>query len=367
MKLLICPDKFKGTLDARRVAWAIARGWRSVWPADKLDLMPISDGGDGFGALLSEMLGGNPHRVRTLNAAHLPCVTTWWWEPNSRTAIVESARTIGLAMLSAGRFHPFELDTFGLGKVLQAAIDKGARRIFVGIGGSATNDAGFGLARSIGWKFLDAQGRQIRTWTKLPGLRNIQPPDPLPKLPDIIVAVDVKNPLLGRNGATRIYGPQKGMRPQDFPAAERALAQLARVTRRHFQTDFASIPGAGAAGGLGFGLIALFGARMKSGMDLFAQSAKLDRRIKSADLVITGEGSIDKSTLMGKGAGYVAEKCKRAGLPCVGIGGVVTQEGKTAFTDALALTDFTGLDQAKARPAFWLRHAAAHLARTGPS
>jgi glycerate kinase len=167
MKVLVVPDKFKGTLTAAAAAEAMARGWRKARPQDQLDLLPMSDGGDGFGEVVSALLQASPQTVKTVDAAHSPRHATWWWERKTKTAIIESAKIIGLAMLPPGKFHPFELDTFGLGAGLRAAQAEGATRILVGIGGSATNDGGFGVARALGWKFLDERGKQIECWTKL--------------------------------------------------------------------------------------------------------------------------------------------------------------------------------------------------------
>ena len=264
LKVLIAPDKFKGTLSAGEAAAAIARGWRNVRPADKLDLLPISDGGDGFGEVISALLRAKPHTVKTEDAAHRLCETTWGWEAKTKTAIIESATVIGLAMLPPGKFHPFELDTFGLGAVLRAAQAKGAKGILVGIGGSATNDGGFGLARALGWKFVDKLGHPVERWTELHRLSCVHSSELRP-FENVTVAVDVQNPLLGPRGATRVYGPQKGLRPDDFDLAERCLGQLASVMAREFKRDFAQAPGAGAAGGLGFGLLAFLGARLEIG------------------------------------------------------------------------------------------------------
>ena len=213
LRVLIAPDKFKGTLSARKAAQAIARGWHKARPADALELLPISDGGDGFGEAMSALLGGKPQRIQTRDAAHRHIKATWWWAAKTQTAIIESAKVIGLAMLPRGKFHPFQLDTFGLGAVLQAAHDRGARQIIVGVGGSATSDGGFGLARSLGWRFCDAAGNVLEKWMQLPELATTHPPLPRLKL-RMVVALDVTNPLLGVRGATRVYGPQKGMRPE---------------------------------------------------------------------------------------------------------------------------------------------------------
>jgi glycerate kinase len=286
----------------------------------------------------------------------------------SKTALIESARTIGLTRLPPKKFHPFELDTFGLGAVLRAASLTGARRCIVGIGGSATNDGGFGLARALGWKFLDDDGKAIERWTDLPALAAIVEPPRRRWFDELIVAVDVQNPLLGARGATRVYGPQKGLRSQDFAHAERCLRRLAQVVKRQFGRDIAAVPGAGAAGGLGFGLMAFAGARVRPGFELFASHAKLSRRLRRAELVVTGEGAIDRSTTMGKGVGQVARRCLELQVPCVGLAGVVvrTHEVSRLFARVCALTDLTTVMEARANPALWLERWAARLARDWP-
>jgi len=394
VNVLIVPDKFKGTLTAAAAAEAIARGWRKARPQDQLDLLPMSDGGDGFGEVVSAQLRAKPQVIKTVNAAHRTCKATWWWEPRTKTAIIESAKIVGLAMLPPGKFHPFELDTFGLGVVMCAAQAKGARRILLGIGGSATNDGGFGIARALGWEFLAEIGKPIHEWTGLQGLAEVCPPrartaesartDPgissrqsreskaranmavrvAAAFGEVIVAVDVQNRLLGAHGATRIYGPQKGIRPAEFELAEHSLARLAEVMQRQFKHDFARVPGTGAAGGLGFGLLAFLGATLEPGFDLFAKLATLERRLQSADLVITGEGAIDKSTLMGKGVGEVARRCAALRIPCLGLAGSVPPDCRRTkrFAQVHALTDLTSVARAKSNPAQWLERLAAEVA-----
>jgi len=365
MRILIIPDKFKGTLTAEAAAEAIARGWRKARPQDALDLLPMSDGGDGFGEVISRLLAAKVQTVKTVDAAHRHCFAKWWWEPKTKTAIVESATVIGLAMLPPKQFHPFDLDTFGLAAALRAAAAKGARRCLIGIGGSATNDAGFGLARGLGWEFLDPNGHRIELWTGLRELAEIRPPKPRRWFRELVIAVDVQNPLLGPRGATRIYGPQKGIHPGDFAAAERSLRRLAHIARKTFGTDFALQPGVGAAGGLGFGLLAFSNGRLEPGFDLFAHHAHLERRLRSADLVITAEGAIDRSTLMGKGAGQIAVRCRKLKIPCLALAGVITPEARAhrIFQNLHALTDLTTVEQARAKPGFWLNRLAERAAR----
>lgn len=364
MKILVAPDKFKGTLTAEAAARAIARGWRRQRPADRLELLPISDGGDGFGLRLSRLLGARAQKTRTVDAAHRPCVATWWWQAKTKAAIIESTRVVGLAMLPPGRFHPFTLDTFGLGAVVRAARARGARQIIIGIGGSATNDGGFGLARALGWQFCDRGGQLIARWPDLAAVAEIRPPRAR-RCGKIIVAVDVQNRLLGAAGATRIYGPQKGLRPADLALAEKSLRRLARVMSRQTGKDFSRVPGAGAAGGLGFGLMTFLGAGVTSGFDLFAAHARLARRLRAADLVITGEGAIDDSTLMGKGTGQLAQRCRGAKIPCLGFAGVVnTTARRKLFGQVRALTELTTAARAQARAAAWLERLAAAAAKS---
>ncbi|MCX6926363.1 MAG: glycerate kinase [Verrucomicrobia bacterium] len=366
LRVLVVPDKFKGTLTAREAAEAIARGWRTARPHDALDLLPMSDGGDGFGEVTRALLHAKCQRVRTVDAAHGPCLARWWWEPRTKTAVIESAGVIGLAMLPPNRYHPFQLDTLGLGAVVRAAVKKGATRCLIGIGGSATNDGGFGLAQALGWRFLDRDGQLIDCWTRLHQLEQIRAPRRRRWFTRCLVATDVQNPLLGPHGATRVYGPQKGLRPRDYALAESCLERLARVVTEQFGHNFASEPGAGAAGGLGFGLLAFLGARLQPGFVLFARHAALERHLRQAELVITGEGSIDRSTLMGKGVGQIAKRCRELGIPCIGLAGRVCADKGTAktFTESHALTAVATVQRATTEPARWLERLARRVAQT---
>jgi glycerate kinase len=373
LKVLIVPDKFKGTLTAQAAAQAIAEGWCELRPNDGLELLPMSDGGDGFGEVMSALISAEARTVQTLDAAHRPHQARWWWDPGSGTAIVESANVIGLALLPLGKYHPFELDTAGLGVVIRAAASAGARRIVLGIGGSATNDCGFGLARALGWTFLDARSHPIASWSSMDRLTQIIPPSTLLDLPEIHVAVDVQNPLLGPTGASRIYGPQKGLRSEDMPRAESCLERLAEICTRDLKLVPASVPGDGAAGGLGFGLRCFLKGWLESGFKLFANYARLEERVGSAQLVITGEGAIDNSTLMGKGVGEIAKLCQRNGVPCLGLAGTLggnlrgaqsTEPFKCLCGIAPTLTD---PEEAKRNAASWLRRLAAESARSWPT
>ena len=369
LNVLIVPDKFKGTLTAQAAAELIAEGWHEARPQDKLDLLPMSDGGDGFGEVLGRLLKVEEQTVVALDAAHSPLQAKWWWNPGTSTAIIESAGIIGLALLPPNKFHPFDLDTYGLGAALQAATDIGARHCLMGIGGSATNDGGFGLARARGWIFLDEHEHQIEQWRQLSSLQSIYPPAPQKDLPDLLVAVDVQNPLLGATGATRVYGPQKGLRPEDFEHAEKCLSQLAEVVERDLRLDVAAEPGTGVAGGLGFGLRCFLNARLDSGFDIFARYARLKERIRAAQLVITGEGAIDASTLMGKGVGEIAKMCHEAEVPCMALAGTYgsseqMEQREHCFARIFGMSPhLTTTELAMRDPGFWLPRLAADVAR----
>lgn len=366
LKVLIAPDKFKGTLPAPAVAEAIARGWSSVKPEDAVELLPMSDGGEGFGEMLGRLLGAEGQTVQTVDAAHRPIIAQWCWERGTRTAIIESATTIGLALLPAGKFHPFGLDTFGLGAVLQAAANAGANRCLLGIGGSATNDGGFGLARALGWRFFNRHGEEIQRWTELAALTRLAAPETPAGFGELVVAVDVQNPLLGPSGCTRIFGPQKGLRAEDFELAEQCLARLATVAEEQFGFKCAKEPGAGAAGGLGFGLRGFAGAKLESGFEVFSRHADLARRVKAAQLVLTSEGRVDEQTFMGKGVGALARMCRDFNVPCIAFAGEISRSMHSSglFRRAYALSpDLTSREYALAEPAIWLEKAAEAAAK----
>lgn len=366
LRVLIVPDKFKGTLTAQQAAESIAQGWTRARRDDQTEVLPMSDGGDGFGEVVGNLLKAEPRATKTVDAAHRPLNAAWWWEPNTATAIIEAARINGLAQLPPGKYHPFELDTFGLGDVLRDAAGLGARRCIMGIGGSATNDGGFGVARAMGWEFFNPKSALIDRWTDLHNLSQIKPPRRDRWFQELLVAVDVNNPLLGPRGCTRVYGPQKGVKETDFEFAERCLTCLAAVAQQELHVNTAVEPGTGAAGGLGFGLRTFLHAKLVPGFELFADVAKLTARISGCDLVVTGEGAIDEQTLMGKGVGELAGLCHKLKKPCIAIGGMASEAARAGslFTKVMALTSFTTHDEARAKPAHWLTIAAEKAAAT---
>ena len=367
LRVLIVPDKFKGTLTARRAAEAIALGWSQARPGDALELLPMADGGDGFGEVLGHLLGAERRICDTVDSARRLRAAEWWLQRSTATAIIETAQVNGLALLPTGQFHPDVLDTFGIGAVFQQAASEGARRLFVGIGGSATNDGGFGMARALGWSFWDVQGQEIQTWTELAKLTRVEPPLQALSFDQLTIAVDVANPLLGSYGASRIYGPQKGLRESDFPKAEACLARMAEVMTQFHGEDFSVLPGAGAAGGLGFGLKVFCQGAFQSGGEIFSQLAGLEERIQHADLIITGEGAMDTQTLMGKGVGVIAEAAARAGKPCLCLAGSITAEVTEVpwpkFKSYAIVPEIALLDEAKSNAFICLQRMAAWAGR----
>lgn len=370
MRVLIAPDKFKGTLTAREAASAIAKGWAAARPDDRLECLPISDGGDGFGPVMAGFWNCEEFQSQTVDAAFRPRTARWWWHPATLSAVIESAEAIGLALLPPKVFHPFDLDTRGLAVLLLDAARRGARRALVGIGGSATNDAGFGLARELGWRFLDGHRMPILTWPELTRLELIEPPvdEPLRGM-SWTVAVDVQNTLLGPTGASRIYGPQKGLSEEDMAKAEAALGRLADVYSAQFGRSPSTLPGSGAAGGLGFGLSAFLNAELKPGFAMIAIEAGLEERVLGSELIIAGEGAMDTSTAMGKGAGQLAGLCRSLGRRCVGLAGYIDP----SFQPASSLSGFESVhavspalasgEASRSAPAAWLETLANQVAR----
>ena len=365
-KVLIAPDKFKGTLTALQAAEAIKKGWIGSRPADKFLILPVSDGGDGFGEVMSRLLNCRAVRVKSVNAAHEPCITKYWFNQEKSVAIAESARVIGLAMLPAGKYHPFELDTYGLGIVLKKIAEKRPSSVIIGLGGSATNDGGFGMALALGYKFVSRNGKEIQKWTELVNLKTILPPEKPLLFNEVIAAVDVKNYLLGAKGASRIYGPQKGLKPDEIPFAERNLKQLVAVFRRTFGRDPSKTPGSGAAGGLGYALMAFLNAKVESGFEIFSRFSNLEEKIRDADIVITGEGSFDRSSLMGKGVGEIAKLCAKYKKPCIVLAGktAITPEIKKYFSAISGMAEACGEKMALEKPVESLEKIAAVVAKS---
>ncbi len=320
MRILIANDKFKGSLPAEKVTFHIKNSLEAVFPGAEFDLCPIADGGEGTALAMTTALGGEWVKIQTQDAQARPVEAPFGWVAGSATAIMEMSAASGLAMVQDIELNPFKASTLGTGILIRSALRQGARRILIGIGGSATNDGGLGAALALGYRFKKQGHPFSPTLETLLEADRIERPAALPSC-ELIVACDVDNPLLGPRGATRVYGPQKGVR--DFGWFEQRLEHLADLTRRDLGVDPRDVPGAGAAGGLGFGLMAFLGGRLVSGFDMVATQVGLEARVASADLVVTGEGRLDEQSLQGKGPVGVARLARRLGRKIVGVAGSV--------------------------------------------
>ena len=363
-KILIAPDKFKGTLTAGQAAKAIARGWKAARPKDKLTQLPISDGGDGFGQLMANALHASPISIDSKDATGNK-IEALIWQTDDRVTLIESANLTGLAMLPEKQRNPLAVDSAGLGLALQSDAAQNSSHCFIGIGGSATNDGGFGMATALGWSFINKDQQPISSWPDLTQLRSIQSPETQLSFP-VTTAVDVQNPLLGPNGCIQVYGPQKGLREEDIPEAEAALTRLAEVWESQTGEDAAGLPGAGAAGGLGFGLHCFAGAEIRSGFEIYAEAAGLEELLHETDVVVTGEGAMDRQTMMGKGVGELAKMARENDCRCIGLAGKVEDHPTLTehMNDCRALTDLTSFAEAKKDAAQWLEKLARDTAQT---
>jgi glycerate 2-kinase len=310
VRILIAPDKFKGTLDAREVAEIIAKGLRDALPDAKLDIAPMADGGEGTAQAICDIRGCSWVKCKAHDALGREIDARYGWIEDEKLAVMEMSEAAGMRRISEDERDPIRASTYGVGEMLQYAARRGASEIIIGLGGSATNDGGFGMARALGFRFLKQEQELTGAVTELTGLERIERPNDL-ALPKIIAAVDVKNPLLGRNGATRVFSPQKGASKEEIDVLERALTRVADIVAKEFGFDYRDKPGTGAAGGLGFGLISFCGAKIRRGFDVVAEAVGLERKMKDVDLVITGEGSLDRQTLEGKTPAGVAQLARK--------------------------------------------------------
>ena len=324
MKIVIAPQAFKGSISALRVAEMMAEGVRRVSPDARTELAPVADGGDGTLETLVEASGGEIRSSEVIGPLGETRTAVWGAMGDGRTAVIEMARTSGLALVAVEDRNPLEATTYGLGQAIRDALDSGFRRFILGIGGSATNDAGAGMAQALGVRLLDAAGGDLPPGgaaladldrVDLSGL------DPRVAESDVAVACDVTNPLTGPEGASAVYGPQKGATPEMVEQLDAALSHLAAVVRRDLGVEIDAIPGAGAAGGLGGGMIGFLGGHLEAGVDIVLETVGLEGRLDDADLVITGEGSVDYQTVYNKAPIGVARLAKARGIPVVAIVG----------------------------------------------
>ncbi|MBV8607160.1 MAG: glycerate kinase [Singulisphaera sp.] len=371
MRVVVAPDKFKGSLSAPEAARAMARGVAAAVPAAAIDVVPMADGGEGTVEALVAATSGTSREAVVAGPLGEPVRARFGMLGDGHTAVLEMAAASGLALVPRDRRDPSRTSTRGTGELLLAAVEAGARRVVVGIGGSATNDGGAGLGQALGYRLLDAEGREIGPGGgALDRLAAIDASGRDPRLEGVEVAVacDVDNPLCGPRGASAVYGPQKGADPAMVAALDRNLDHLARVLERDLGVSVRDLPGAGAAGGLGAGLVAFASGRLEPGIALVIRAVGLADRLRDADLCLTGEGALDASSAFGKTPIGVARLARSLGCPTIALAGTVG-EGAAAVLEQGIDAFFSicpgpiTLDDALARGATLLEHASAQATR----
>ena len=371
MKIVIAPDSFKDSLSAQGVADAIALGLAQVWPDAQLIKCPMADGGEGTVESILAACEGQQRRTVVRGPLGATVEAAWGWLPQSHTAIIEMAEASGLQLVPVAQRDACISSTFGTGQLIRAALDAGAQRVILAIGGSATNDGGAGAMQALGVKLLDAQGQTLSPGgLALAQLARVDLSEIDPRLAQVRfdIAADVNNPLCGPHGASAIFGPQKGASPAQVEQLDRALGHFADHCATALNNDVRDEPGSGAAGGLGFAAKAFLGAQFKAGVEVVAELVGLADAVSGADLVITGEGRFDAQTLRGKTPFGVARVAREHGVPVIVIAGTLGDGYQALYEHgvdaafALASGPMT-LDQACAEAPRLLRERATDIAR----
>jgi glycerate kinase len=382
MKILIAPDKFKGSLSAREAAQDIAAGLREVLSKAKIDIVPMADGGEGTAEVICDALGGSWLKCEAHDPLGRQIEARYAYVDNKRLAVMEMSEAAGMRRLKSKEKDVDLANTFGVGQMIRDAMRRDTREIIIGLGGSATNDGGFGMARALGFRFFAGDEELAGAVTELERLTRIEPPGDVEALastkgrrltqpplqfdlPRIIAAADVRNPLLGANGATHVFGPQKGATEDKIGMLERALTKLADIVSEDFGVDFRDEPGAGAAGGLGFGLMSFCDAKIRPGFDVVAEAVELKSKMKDVDLIITGEGSLDRQTLEGKTPAGVARLARQLGKRIFAIVGRTSEDRQVRqIFDEVYVTTRPGMSETDSitRAAELLRERARELA-----
>ncbi|MGC3931921.1 glycerate kinase [Pseudomonas atacamensis] len=371
MKIVIAPDSFKDSLSAQGVAEAIALGLAQVWPQATLIKCPMADGGEGTVESILAACEGELRRTRVRGPLGAPVDAAWGWLPHNRTAIIEMAEASGLQLVPPGQRDACISSTFGTGELIRAALDAGAQRVILAIGGSATNDGGAGAMQALGVKLLDAQNQPlVPGGLALAQLARLDMSGLDRRLADVRfdIAADVNNPLCGPHGASAIFGPQKGASPAQVVQLDQALGHFAKLCAQALGKDVRDEPGSGAAGGLGFAAKAFLGAQFQAGVEVVAELVGLAEAVKDADLVITGEGRFDAQTLRGKTPFGVARVAKQHAVPVVVIAGTLGDGYQELYQHGIdaAFAVTSGpmtLEQACAEAPRLLRERATDIAR----
>lgn len=371
MRIVIAPDSFKHSLSARRVAESISEGIQNVLPEAETILVPVADGGEGTVQSLVDATGGRIEKLKVHDPLMRRIDSFFGILGDGKTAVIEMAAASGIELLDDDELDPMAASTRGTGELMKIALDMGCKKMIIGIGGSATNDGGLGMAKALGVKFRDAGGKDVgEGGGALADISEIDDSglDERLKRCEVLVAADVTNPLTGESGAAQIYGPQKGADSEQVKILDNNLAHYGQLLQATYRKDLASMKGAGAAGGLGAGLMAFAGARIRLGFDIVAEVAELEKKIIGADLVITGEGKIDHQTQFGKTPHGVASIAKKFNKPVVAfagtLGGDYEMLYKKGFDVIMSITiKPMPLREALEKAGPLLRQAAERLAR----
>jgi glycerate kinase len=338
-KVVIAPDKFKGSLTALQVAEAMARGVSRAAPGSTIDRVPMADGGEGTVEALVAATGGSYGQAQVAGPLGEPLTARFGLLGDGRTAAIEMAAASGLVLVPQERRNPWLASTRGTGELLLAAIAAGARRVILGIGGSATNDGGAGLGQALGYRLLDSEGRDLGPGGgSLDRLARIDPAGRRPELDgiDVAVACDVSNPLCGPAGASAVYGPQKGATPAMVERLDANLGHFASVVARDLGIAIGDLPGSGAAGGLGGGLVAFAGGRLEPGINLVIDAVNLAARLADADLCLTGEGALDAQSAFGKTPVGVGRLARSLGCPTLALAGSIGRGAEAVLEQGIA-------------------------------
>lgn len=331
MKAVVAVDSFKGSLSSMEAGNAVREGILKACPDASVIVRPLADGGEGTTDALIEGLGGERMEITVTGPLGEPVSACYGYLKETGTAIIEMASAAGITLIPGDMRNPLAATTYGVGEMITDAAEKGCRNFIIGIGGSATNDGGIGMLQALGYVFLDEDGHETgRGAQALSGISRICTDNVYPWLSECTfqAACDVTNPLCGENGATYIYGPQKGVTEEMKPRLDAALAHFARITADTFGSDHVQAPGAGAAGGLGFALLSYLNARLTPGIDLILDAVRLEEDLKTADIVITGEGRLDHQTAMGKAPVGVAALAQKYNTKVLAFAGSVTPDAR---------------------------------------
>ena len=342
-RFILAPDSFKGTMDAQTICAIWAQAIQNRIPQAQCRAFPLADGGEGMVQAYLSLCGGQEGRASVQGPFGVPVEAQYGLLPGGR-AVLEMAACAGLPLVGQQR-DPERASTYGLGELLRHMASMGVQEVLLGLGGSATNDCGIGMAAALGYGFLDEQGRALEPLAANMGrIAHIRPPEQPLEL-RVTAACDVDNPLLGPQGATYTFGPQKGAEGPQLERLEAGMANMARLLQAELGADVAALPGAGAAGGLGAGVVAFLGGKLAPGVDLLLDTIGFDRALEDADLVFTGEGRLDWQSARGKLPVGVARCCQRAGVPCIALCGSLGPGAEETY--ALGITAaFASISQA---------------------